>query len=82
MHVVVGIQTQIPKNQVIQNKRAAENDIEIAEKREGQLTEAETALKVAVTNAERMQIGAAAEVDSLLAEAAAKRTSIEQVLAN
>jgi len=67
----------------IQNKRAAENDIEIAEnEREGQLTEAETSLKVAVTNAERLQIEAAAEVDSLLAEAEAKKTSIEQVWEN
>ena len=67
----------------IQNKRAAENDIEIAQnEREGQLTEAETALKVAVTNAERLLIEAQAEVDSLLAEADAKRTSIEQVWAN
>jgi len=67
----------------IASKRSAQNDIAIAEnERDGKLMEAQTAWLVAVTNAERVQIEAEAEVSSILAEANAKATSIVEVWAN
>eukprot|EP00483_Globobulimina_turgida_P009017 UN09035 len=67
----------------IKDKRASENDIEIANnERAGGITEAETVLLTAKINAEKLAIEAKAEVDSVLAEANAKATSIVQVWAN
>lgn len=64
-------------------KRSAQNDIAIAEnERDGELMEAETLWLTAVINAEKVQIEAQAEVDSILAEANAKASSIVEVWAN
>lgn len=67
----------------IKDKRASENDIEIADnERAGALTEANTTLLIAYTGAEKLEIEAAAEVAAVLAEANAKATSIVQVWEN
>jgi len=67
----------------ISDKRSSQNDIAIAEnERAGQLMHAQTALLVAEINAHRLQIEARAEVDSIIAEANAKATSIMEVWAN
>eukprot|EP01083_Nonionella_stella_P214870 773837_1 len=67
----------------IKDKRASENDIEISNnERAGAITEAETTLLTAEINAEKLAIEAQAEVDSILAEANAKATSIVQVWQN
>ena len=65
----------------IKEKRASENDIEIAEnERDGAITEAETSLLTSEIDAQKLAIEAQAEVSSLLAEANAKATSITQVV--
>ena len=67
----------------IKNKRASENDIEIAEnERAGAITEAETALLTAEIGADKLAIEAQAEVAAIYAEAAAKATAIQQVWEN
>eukprot|EP01083_Nonionella_stella_P060085 157118_1 len=67
----------------IKEKRASENDIAIAEnERAGALTEAETVLKTAEIGAEKLKIEAAAEVNSIDAEAQAKASAIREVWAN
>eukprot|EP00486_Rosalina_sp_Unknown_P007555 CAMPEP_0201576710 /NCGR_PEP_ID=MMETSP0190_2-20130828/22679_1 /ASSEMBLY_ACC=CAM_ASM_000263 /TAXON_ID=37353 /ORGANISM="Rosalina sp." /LENGTH=205 /DNA_ID=CAMNT_0048007895 /DNA_START=347 /DNA_END=964 /DNA_ORIENTATION=- len=67
----------------IKDKRASENDIEIADnERAGAITEANTTLIVAETQAEKLEIEAQAEVAAVLAEANAKATSIVQVWEN
>jgi len=67
----------------IHEKRSAQNDIEIAEnERGGEIMEAETAWLTAKIKADRLAIEADAEVESILAEADAKATSIVEVWAN
>jgi len=67
----------------ISDKRSAQNDIEIAEsEREGELVEAETDWLTAKISAEQLAIEAEAEVNSILAEANAKATSIVETWAN
>lgn len=67
----------------IRDKRASENDIQIAEnERAGAITEAETTLLTAEIGAEKLEIEAQAEVSAILNEAEAKATSIVQVVCN
>lgn len=62
---------------VIKEKRAAENDIDIAEnERDGDVTDAETTLLVAEITAQQIMIQAKAEVDSLLNEAQARARAV------
>lgn len=70
-------------NDAIADKRSAQNDITVAEsERNGEIIEAETAWLAAQINAEQLAIEAEGEVDSILAEADAKATSIAEVWAN
>merc|ERR1711971_1053620 len=66
-----------------QEKRAAENDIAIAQnEREGALVEANTVLLTAQIEAESLEIEADAEEESILAEAAAQSEAIQSVWHN
>jgi len=70
-------------NSAIASKRSAQNGIAVAEsERDGELMEAETAWLTAQINAEQMEIEAAGEVESILAEANAKATSVADVWSN
>jgi len=70
-------------NSAIASKRSAQNGIAVAEsERDGELMEAQTAWLTAQINAEQMEIEAAGEVESILAEANAKATSVADVWSN
>eukprot|EP01084_Bolivina_argentea_P060779 111055_1 len=72
-----------PLEDSIKDKRAAENDIAIAEnEREGALVEANTVLLTAKIEAEKIAIDAQAEEDSILAEADAQSEAIQSIWIN